>query len=145
MTAWAEWEEIKTAVAEHTPASTQLNQLTPAGGSGGASGVTFSSSRKKTAANALQNDLEPGVKTHGKHAEESSESAVKEFGARDGDGWGTGSALKKALATWEKQVKALTDRLTFEKNGLMGTGTTLRGVDVGIATQAGATSKIDNI
>ncbi|NML48801.1 hypothetical protein HHL19_00230 [Streptomyces sp. R302] len=140
--AWDEWEQIKAGVAEPGPAAMQLNQLTSAGGGGGTANLSSCVSRKKAAANAIGNDLEPGVRTHGKDAEESTASAVKEFGPRDGEGWDTAAALKKAHAAWEKQVKALVGRLTFEKNGLADAGLTLRGVDIDFATRVELKSNI---
>lgn len=144
--AWGEWEQLKAEAASRNDSRMQLNQLNPPGGGGGGTGdVASSFTRKKKAANAIQNDLVPGVRNHGNDAEESMASAVKEFGARDGDGWDTATALKKAHETWEKQVKALADRLVFEQNGLMYAGSTLRGNDVGIATQVGLRSTLGNL
>ncbi len=137
-----EWQEIKAGVREHEPASMQLNQLTPGGG-GGAPDLASSPARKEAAGNAIRNDLVPGVKDHGDDAEESTATAVKEFGARDGDGWDTAAALKKAHATWEKQVKALRDRLLYEQNGLLKTAVDLRSDDIGIARNIRSKSTID--
>lgn len=138
-----EWQEIKAGVREREPASMQLNQLAPGGGGGGAPDLASSPARKKAAGNAIQNDLAPGVKGHGNDAEESTATAVKEFGARDGDGWDTAVALKKAHATWEKQVSALKDRLLFERNGLLKTAVDLRSDDIGIAKSIRPKSNID--
>ncbi|MGH1556258.1 hypothetical protein ACRAWF_44390 [Streptomyces sp. L7] len=42
-------------------------------------------------------------------------AAVREFAAKDGDGWLTSAALKKAHGAWADQVKNLMDRLGAEK------------------------------
>ncbi|WP_262386985.1 hypothetical protein [Streptomyces sp. TRM49041] len=144
MMAWDEWDQIKAEAGEGGPASMRLNQLAPIGGGGGTGNLASSLTRKKKAAKAID-DLVRDAKTHGDDAEESTASAVKEFGARDGDGWDTAPALKKAHATWEKQVKALVDRLVYEKNGLMQTGNTLRGNDIDIGTQLRLRSKIADL
>ncbi|MFG3407258.1 hypothetical protein [Streptomyces sp. NPDC048142] len=130
---------------EREPASMQLNQLAPGGGGGSAPDLATSPDRKKAASNAIGEYLEPGVKDHGNDAEESTAAAVKEFGAKDGDGWDTSAALKKVHATWEKQVTALRGRLLYEANGLLKTSVDLRSNDIGIATSMRPKSNIDNL
>ncbi|MER6554054.1 hypothetical protein ABT148_22255 [Streptomyces sp. NPDC001725] len=69
---------------------------------------------------------------------------VKELGARDGYGWDTSAALKKAHRTWEQQVKALLGRLASEKHALSKTGIDFRNDDIGIGSQLGPPSPIDD-
>ncbi|WP_331452784.1 MULTISPECIES: hypothetical protein [Streptomyces] len=114
----------------------RLNQLAPAGGGGGCTpDLASSPAQKRAAARAIDQALVPGVVRDGKHAAESTNAAVKEFGARDGDGWDASSALKKAQQTWEKQVKTLLDRLAQEKAALTRTGIDLRQNDIDIGRQ----------
>ncbi|MFI2373367.1 hypothetical protein [Streptomyces sp. NPDC018833] len=141
---WEEWEQIKSDVSTRHAAEMQLNQLAPSGGGGGsAPDLASSPAKKKAAAEAINRDLEPGVTRGGKHATESVNVAVKEFGARDGHGWDTSGALKKAHAMWEKQVKTLLDRLATEKGLLSTTAVDFRNNDVDIATQLARQSRID--
>ncbi|MYV62294.1 hypothetical protein GTW37_26000 [Streptomyces sp. SID4931] len=144
--AWdQEWQEIKAGVRERESAPTHLNQLAPGGGGGSAPDLVTSSARKKAASKAIGDLLEPGVKEHGNDAEESTATAVKEFGPRDGDGWDTAAALKKAHATWKKQVAALRNRLLYEGNGLLKTSVDLRSNDIGIAASVRPKSNIDSL
>ncbi|MFE2290292.1 hypothetical protein [Streptomyces sp. NPDC059452] len=138
-----EWQEIKAGARERETASVQLNQLAPVGGAGATPDLESSPARKRAAGHELRDYLVPGVKDHGNDAEDSTATAVKEFGARDGDGWDTAAALKKAHATWEKQVKALIDRLVFEQNGLLNTAIDLRRTDFGIGASLRPKSNID--
>ncbi|OCC09347.1 hypothetical protein [Streptomyces sp. PTY087I2] len=144
--AWdQEWQEIKAAVREREPASTQLNQLAPGGGGGSSPDQVTSPARNKAASEAINKHLEPYVKDHGNDAEESTKTAVKEFGPRDGDGWDTAAGLKKAHATWKKQVTALRGRLLYEANGLLKTSIDLRNDDIGIAAGMRPKSNIDSL
>ncbi|MEU3371453.1 hypothetical protein ABZ734_13370 [Streptomyces sp. NPDC006660] len=87
---------------------------------------------KRTAANTIETHLEPDTKTSGSHADAATAAAVKEFGPRDGQGWATSGALKKAQATWGGQVQALMNRLGGEKSALRGTNTLFGNTDIGI-------------
>ncbi|MFI6944195.1 hypothetical protein ACIBI4_33490 [Streptomyces sp. NPDC050418] len=100
--------------------------------------------QKKKAANAIEQHLEPDTARDGKAAEESTDAAVKEFGANDGKGWDTSRALKKAHETWEKQVKALGGRLGSEKAALRQTTTLFTHQDIGIANAVRASSAFDS-
>ncbi|MFI9585443.1 hypothetical protein ACIHCQ_27105 [Streptomyces sp. NPDC052236] len=123
----------------------QLNQLAPAGGGGNSAPDLASSPAKQQAAvKAITNDLEPGVANDGKRTAESVNAAVKEFGARDGYGWDTSGALKKAQETWAKQVKSLLDRLATEKSLLSTTAINFQNNELDIAAQMARHSRIDN-
>lgn len=113
--AWDEWKQIKNDVAAQRTDSMRLNQLAPVAGGGGAPDLATSPEKKQAAAKAINDHLEPDVERDGKHATESVKAVVKELGARDGYGWDTSGALKKAHKTWEQQVKALLGRLASEK------------------------------
>ncbi|MEU4350913.1 hypothetical protein [Streptomyces sp. NPDC023838] len=58
--AWEEWEQIKTGTATRHGAGTRLNQLAPAGGSGGgAPDLVSSPAQKQAAAKAIEERLDP--------------------------------------------------------------------------------------
>ncbi|MEV5135041.1 hypothetical protein ACN6K8_005885 [[Kitasatospora] papulosa] len=142
---WDEWKQIKDDVAAQRTDSMRLNQLAPAAGGGGsAPDLASSPEKKQAAAKAINDDLEPDVERDGKHAAESVKAVVKELGARDGYGWDTSAALKKAHRTWEQQVKALLGRLASEKHALSKTGIDFRNDDIGIGSQLGPPSPIDD-
>ncbi|MGW1296247.1 hypothetical protein [Streptomyces sp. NPDC002533] len=94
---------------------------------------------------AIREDLIPGTRDAGAKAEESTGVAVKEFSSKDGDGWDTSAALKKAHKTWEEQVKALMGRLGYEKSALSNTSTLLQNNDIGIALQVRRSSALDGL
>lgn len=87
-------------------------------------GLKTDADRKKAAVKALEEDLEPGTKTAGAWADESTEAAVKEF-----KGWDTALGLADALKEWGEQVKALRNRLAAEKVAHSTTNWNLLGVD----------------
>ncbi|ARF72677.1 hypothetical protein B7C62_10630 [Kitasatospora albolonga] len=143
--AWDEWEQIKAEVTDRHADQMRLSQLAPAGESGGTTPDLCSSPAKKAAAvKAIDKDLELGVERGGKHADESVNAAVKEFGARDGYGWDTSSALKKAHETWGKQVKMLLGRLASEKEALSRTGIDFQRNELDIAARMRRQSRIDS-
>ncbi|MET9105439.1 hypothetical protein [Streptomyces zhihengii] len=123
----------------------RLNELAPPGGGGGAPDLASTPAQKKAAADAIEKHLEPDTKKAGDTAEESTDAAVKEFGAKDGEGWDTSPALKKAHETWGKQVKALMGRLGSEKTALRNTSVLFRNNDIGIAFQARQSSSLDKL
>ncbi|MFI1188869.1 hypothetical protein [Streptomyces californicus] len=140
--AWDEWNQIKSDTNNHM----QLNQLTPgSGGSVLAPDLASSPARKNAAAKAIEEHLEPETKKAGAKAEESTGSAVKEFSAKDGEGWDTSAALKKAQKAWEGQVKALMERLSSEKTALRNTSVLLKNDDIGIALQVRPSSSLDRL
>lgn len=123
----------------------QLNQVDPGNGKVGTPDLASSPTQKRAAANAIEQHLEPDTKKAGNVAEEKTNTAVKEFNGKDGRGWDTSSALKKAHNTWEKQVKALMNRLGAEKVALRNTSTLFRNNDIGIANQVSQSSNLDNL
>ncbi|MFF1418234.1 hypothetical protein [Streptomyces sp. NPDC058280] len=142
--AWQEWEQIKAELTTRQGAQMRLNQLAPAGGGGATPDLASSPAEKQAAAKAINDDLEPGVERDGKHATETVNAVVKEFGARDGYGWDTSAALKKAHETWEGQVNALLGRLATEKNLLSATAAGFQNNELDIAAQMARQSRIDS-
>ncbi|MEX0170917.1 hypothetical protein [Streptomyces sp. LMG1-1-1.1] len=145
--AWGEWEQIKADVAAGPSASMRLNQLVPAAGAGGVGRPDLASSpaAKKAAAKAIDDDLEPGVASDGKHAAETTDAAVRAFGAKDGHGWDTSGALQRAHETWEKQVTMLLGRLSSEKQALGATGISVQNNELDIAARLARQSRIQGI
>ncbi|MGW4052862.1 hypothetical protein ACWENA_18720 [Streptomyces sp. NPDC004779] len=111
--------------------------------SGGAPDLASTPARKKASADAIERHLEPGTRKAGTTAEESTGTAVREFSGKDGGGWDTSPALKKAHAAWERQVKGLMGRLASEKSALRGTSLLLRGTDLGVGLQTRRSSALD--
>ncbi|MET8574775.1 hypothetical protein [Streptomyces sp. NPDC005012] len=140
--AWDEWERTKADVAT-TADRMRLNQLAPAGGGGAAPDLASSPAQKKAAAKAIDEVLLPGALRDGKHATEATVSAVKEFAAKDGDGWETSSALDKVRRTWGRQVKSLLDRLDAESKALRDTTVVFHDTELDIAGQMSRPSAID--
>lgn len=125
----------------------RLNQLdAPAGGGGASSGKDLASSpaQKKAAAEAIEKHLEPGTEKAGTRARESTGTAAREFGPRDGEGWLTGSALKTARKTWSEQLTTLLNRLGAEKAALRSTGTLLQNTDRGVGLGVRKSSVLDS-
>ncbi|MFE2758597.1 hypothetical protein [Streptomyces halstedii] len=141
--AWDEWKQIKNDVAAQRTDSMRLDQLAPTAGGGGPD-LASSPEKKQAAAKAINDDLERDVERDGKHAAESVKAVVKELSARDGYGWDTSGALKKAHRTWEQQVKALLGRLASEKHALSKTGIDFHNDDIGIGSHLAPPSAIDD-
>ncbi|MFJ9814020.1 hypothetical protein ACIRU3_01870 [Streptomyces sp. NPDC101151] len=68
---------------------------------------------------------------------------MKTFGTRDGDGWLTSSALRKAHESWGDQVKNLMDRLGAEKEALRGTNVVLTSTDLAVGSTLRQMSALD--
>ncbi|MEU6114978.1 hypothetical protein ABZ840_10685 [Streptomyces sp. NPDC047117] len=96
--------------------------LLPPGGSPPV--LASSPAKKKAAAEALDKDVVPDTAKAGKHADEATTKAKKEF-----DGWETGKGLKSLLADWEKSVKMLNGRLSNERRALSSANNTLQDGD----------------
>ncbi|MFG3409569.1 hypothetical protein [Streptomyces sp. NPDC048142] len=109
----------------------------------GGPSLASSQARKKAAAEAIRTRIRPQTKKAGDHADEETSAAVKAFGAKDGDGWITSRALKKAHTTWERQVRALLTRLEGDENGLMGARLNLHGADLLAGQQIRPSSAFD--
>ncbi|MEK8144643.1 hypothetical protein NKH18_32185 [Streptomyces sp. M10(2022)] len=85
---------------------------------------------KRTAANVIEQHLEPDTKKSGHWAREETSAAVKALAAKDGSGWISSRALKNAHKAWGDQVQNLMNRLGAEKDGLRGAHTILLNTDV---------------
>ncbi|GAA2639869.1 hypothetical protein [Streptomyces vastus] len=66
----------------------------------------------------------------GRHAEENSGAAMREF-----TGWDTGAGLKDAHNEWELQVKSLMNRLDADREALEGTKRDFQYLDLGIRSR----------
>ncbi|WSQ10578.1 hypothetical protein OG604_24025 [Streptomyces sp. NBC_01231] len=130
----------------------RLNQLpADSGGSttpppvlgGGQKDLASSPAEKKAAANAIEQHIEPDTSKAGRWADEGTESAIKAFAAKDGEGWLTSPALKKAHKTWGDQVKTLMDRLGSEKEALRSANTVLQSTDLTVGSRVRQASSLD--
>lgn len=130
------------------PVGMGLNQY-PAdpGGSpgpvGGSKDLASSPAQKKAAAKAIQDHIEPDTRKAGDWADEETGAAVKAFAAKDGHGWVTSTALKKAHKTWGEQVQNLMNRLGSEKESLRSTGILFQNTDFGIGQGIRKSSSLD--
>ncbi|MFB9461659.1 hypothetical protein [Streptomyces cinereospinus] len=124
-----------------------LNQLPAdrggAGPAGGRRDLASSPAEKRAAAKAIQDGIEPDTAKAGRHADQDTAGAVRAFGPKDGDGWDTSAALRKAHTTWGDQVRNLLDRLGAEKELLRQTNTTLHGTDFAVAARTRQVSVLD--
>lgn len=136
------WDKSEQAKSE-AGGRMQLNQVDPGNGRNGAPDLASTPAQKKAAANAIEQHLEPDTKKAGDVAEEKTNTAVKEFNGKGGHGWDTSDALKKAHGTWEKQVKALMDRLSADKSALRSTHILFQNQDIDIANKVRQSSNLD--
>ncbi|WP_063837896.1 MULTISPECIES: hypothetical protein [Streptomyces] len=116
----------------------RLNQL-PDGPGGGGPDLAHSSHEKQAAANTLHRDIEPDTKTAGAWADDETGAVVKAFDARDGHGWLTSGAVRKAHKIWGEQVQDFLDRLSGDESALRTNNTVLTGADAGVG---GASRKV---
>ncbi|SDL02801.1 hypothetical protein [Streptomyces indicus] len=123
--AWDEWEQIKSEVAARREGAVQLNSA--GGGPGDGSILRTNSPGKKEAIRSLREDIRPGAKKAGTHADESTDAAEREF-----KGWDTGSGLKDAHEKWARQLTNLQSRLTQDQEALGMTKGDFQQVDVGV-------------
>ncbi|MCZ0987501.1 hypothetical protein BEK98_07030 [Streptomyces diastatochromogenes] len=112
-------------------------------GGHGPKGLASSPAEKRAAAKAIQDHIESQTRKAGARADEETAAAVKAFGARDGDGWLTSAALRKAHETWGGQVKNLMDRLGAEKDALGSTNTVLTSTDLAVGSTVRQMSALD--
>ncbi|KNE83553.1 MULTISPECIES: hypothetical protein [Streptomyces] len=132
------------------PTGMRLNEY-PAD-SGGPSGPLWggpqdfgsSPAQKKAAAGAIEQHIEPDTRKAGDFADDETGSAVKAFGAKDGHGWVTSTALKKAHKTWGEQVQTLMNRLRSEKEALRNTNILFQNTDVRVGAGVRKSSSLDN-
>ncbi|MGW5330141.1 hypothetical protein [Streptomyces sp. NPDC004014] len=116
------------------------------GGNGhgpGAGRLASTPAEKRAAARALNDHIEPDTRKAGEWADDETAAAVKAFGARDGHGWLTATALRRAHAAWGGQVKNLTDRLGAEKDALTSTNVVLTNSDAAAGSALRRTSALD--
>ncbi|MFI6038630.1 hypothetical protein ACIBBD_31765 [Streptomyces sp. NPDC051315] len=128
------------------PLGMRLNQipLDPGGSpTGGRKDLASSPAQKRAAAKAIEENIEPDTRKAGDWADTETDTAVKAFQPKDGDGWLTSGALKKAHTTWGEQVTNLMNRLASEKAALRGTNTVLQGTDLGVGNGIRQSSNLD--
>ncbi|MER5810259.1 hypothetical protein ABT143_19060 [Streptomyces sp. NPDC002033] len=100
------------------------------GSPGGNPDFASTPAEKKTAANTIENELQPDTKKAAEHADATTETARKGF-----DGWETAAGLKTVADTWDQQVKTLMSRLAGEKTALRGANSLITGNDTGVRGQ----------
>ncbi|MFD5079688.1 hypothetical protein [Streptomyces sp. NPDC058371] len=140
--------EGDTSPGTATQTQMHVNHVAPldGGGGGGTTGgkdLVSTPGRKKKAAEAIEKHLEPETHKAGTQARESTGAAAKEFGAHDGEGWLTGSALTTARKTWGESLTTLMNRLGLEKTALRATNTLLQGTDTTVGLGVRKSSALD--
>ncbi|GAA2278479.1 hypothetical protein GCM10010415_53500 [Streptomyces atrovirens] len=110
---------------------------------GGPKDLASSPTQKKAAARAIEEHIEPDTRKAGDWADEETGAAVKAFAAKDGHGWVTSTALKKAHKTWGEQVQNLMNRLGSEKEALRSTNILFQNTDFGIGLGIRKSSSLD--
>ncbi|MFD8390272.1 hypothetical protein ACFV2N_13960 [Streptomyces sp. NPDC059680] len=135
--AWDEWEQLKAGALARRQNGMRLDSAADAGGTGvaGAPDMKTNKAGNDVAVKALQGEIPQDTDKAGRHADESTSAAVREF-----SGWDTGSGLKDAHAEWELQVKNLKARLGQDKAALEGSHQHLQYVDYGVGSR---TAQID--
>ncbi|MFG2376064.1 hypothetical protein ACGFY9_31890 [Streptomyces sp. NPDC048504] len=106
-------------------------------------GLASSPGEKRAAARAIEDHIEPGTRAAGRWADDESSAAVREFAAKDGDGWVTSGALRKAHGAWADQVKNLMDRLGAEKDALRSGNAVLTSTDLAVGSTLRERSALD--
>ncbi|MFJ9632108.1 hypothetical protein ACIRU8_30865 [Streptomyces sp. NPDC101175] len=105
--------------------------------------LASSPGEKRAAAGAIEERIEPDTLAAGRWADEENGAAVREFAAKDGDGWCTSAALKKAHGAWADQVKNLMDRLGSEKDALRSGNAVLTSTDLAVGSTLRQQSSLD--
>ncbi|MFD4558149.1 hypothetical protein ACFWP5_28170 [Streptomyces sp. NPDC058469] len=105
--------------------------------------LASSPGEKRAAARAIEDHIEPGTRAAGRWADDENGAAVREFAAKDGDGWVTSAALKKAHGAWADQVKNLMDRLGAEKDALRSGNAVLTSTDLAVGSTLRQQSSLD--
>jgi hypothetical protein len=113
------------------------------GPTGGRKDLASSPAQKRAAAKAIEENIEPDTRKAGDWADVETDTAVKSFQPKDGDGWLTSGALRKAHRTWGEQVTNLMNRLASEKAALRSTNTVLQGTDLGVGSGIRQSSNLD--
>ncbi|WP_317444882.1 hypothetical protein [Streptomyces collinus] len=109
----------------------------------GAGRLASTPAEKRAAAKALYDHIEPDTRRAGAWADDETGAAVKAFGARDGHGWLTAPALRRAHAAWGDQVRSLLDRMGAEKDALNQTNVVLTSADLAVGGDLRRTSALD--
>ncbi|MER6025648.1 hypothetical protein [Streptomyces sp. NPDC001851] len=104
-----------------------------------------SPAQNRAAAQKIETDIEPQTKDAGAAADHDTNTAVKAFQPKDGDGWLTSAALKSAHETWGHQVGNLMNRLSYEKSALRGNATLQHGTDIGVGSGLRGISALDRL
>ncbi|MCX3058710.1 hypothetical protein [Streptomyces beihaiensis] len=126
------------------PADPSSTASPPGAPGGGQKNLASSPAEKKAAANAIEQHIEPDTKKAGNWADDQTGAVVKAFDAKDGHGWVTSSAVKKAHKKWDEQVQNLMNRLASEKTSLRGANNVLQSTDFGVRNQVRGSSSLDN-
>ncbi|MEW2621211.1 hypothetical protein [Streptomyces sp. NPDC048106] len=121
---------------------TRLDQA-PGDVGGGGPDLAHAPGDKKGAADALRKDIEPDTASAGRWADDETGAVIKAFDAKDGHGWLTSAAVRKAHTTWGEQVQGLVNRLMLDESALRGTGNLLTGTDIDVGTGVRKTSILD--
>ncbi|MFB7866853.1 MULTISPECIES: hypothetical protein [unclassified Streptomyces] len=121
-----EWARHKDNAAAQQTSGMQLNHvpLDPGGG-GGQPDLATTPAKKKAAANTIETQIQPDLKSAADAADEGTNGAVTEF-----KGWDTAAGLKKAHEHWDSQVKRLNARLESEKGALRNASTLFKNNDL---------------
>lgn len=106
-------------------------------------GLASSPGEKRAAARAIEDHIEPGTRAAGRWADDENSAAVREFAAKDGEGWVTSGTLKKAHGAWADQVKNLMDRLGAEKDALRSGNAVLTSTDLAVGSTLRERSALD--
>lgn len=105
--------------------------------------LASSPAAKRAAARSLEQHIEPDTAKAGRWADEETTATVKAFGARDGQGWATAAALRKAHETWTDQLRTLLDRLGSERDALRAGNRVLTSADLATGSALRETSALD--
>ncbi|WP_427922005.1 hypothetical protein [Streptomyces sp. cg40] len=105
--------------------------------------LASSPGEKRAAAKAIEDRIEPDTRAAGRWVDEEHGAAVREFGAKDGDGWLTSGALKKAHTAWADQVGNLMNRLGAEKDALRSGNAVLTSTDLAVGSTLRQQSSLD--
>ncbi|MFG2125312.1 hypothetical protein [Streptomyces sp. NPDC048710] len=128
------------------PVGMRLNQVPgDVGGSSAPPGLTggqklvSTPAQKQTAANAIEQHIEPDTSKAGDYADTETDTAVTAFR----DGWHTSGALKKAHASWGGQVKNLMNMLASDKAALRKANNTLQTTDLQVGAHSNSVSVLN--
>jgi len=134
------------------PSGSSALRVSDVGGVPGELGVSAprkdlasSPGEKRAAARAIEDHIEPGTRAAGRWVDDENGAAVREFAAKDGEGWVTSGALKKAHGAWADQVRNLMDRLGAEKGALRSGSAVLTSTDLAAGSRLREQSALDTL